>query len=468
MKNGILFVLLTLIQQVCAQQEVIGDWTGKLTIPGFSLRINFHITQKNNVLTATMDSPDQGAVGIPVDQVTFVDGVLNLSVAAAGLSYTAKPETGKLIGKLKQGGQELELNLEPISSKTAQGVERPQQPKKPLSYFTEDLKIEHVKAGVTLAGTLSAPNKKGKYPLLILISGSGPQNRNEEIMGHQPFAVLADYFTKEGMAVFRYDDRGVAESKGNFGGATSFDFAEDVKAIVRFFKDNKHVDAERILLVGHSEGGLIAPMVAAEINDLAGLVLLAGTGLDGKTILLHQQRLIGEKMGVDKNQLDIAEKLNRALYEEIQRGGTRQEIKNNLTAKVKVLLTDLKPSPIPEGQTEEDWINALSEELLEPWMMNFIQIQPQTYLSQTKCPVLAINGSKDVQVLADENLEAIQKALIAGGNQRVTIKKLEGLNHLFQHADSGLPQEYGAISETFSVEAMAVISNWLKENKIMN
>jgi alpha/beta superfamily hydrolase len=342
-------------------------------------------------------------------------------------------------------------------------LKRPQEPVKPYPYYSEEVTIENKIANITLAGTLTLPTKEGKYPVVVLITGSGPQNRDEELMGHKPFLVLSDYLTRNGIAVLRCDDRGTFASKGNFAKATTFDFATDVEAEVNYLKTRKDIDTKHIGLIGHSEGGIIAPIVAVKDKDLIFIVLMAGTGVSGSDLLLRQQEAIGKASGMKDEDLKIVAELNAHIYkmvDEIQNTDTlKSKITNYLLAKSKEL-PDLK---IPEGKTVNDFIDMQLAQLITPWMLNFIRYNPAPMLEKVKCAVLAINGDKDLQVDSKINLPAIENALKKGGNKKYTIKELPGLNHLFQECKTGLPSEYASIEQTISPVALQTIANWIKQ-----
>jgi fermentation-respiration switch protein FrsA (DUF1100 family) len=314
-----------------------------------------------------------------------------------------------------------------------------------------------------LAGTLTLPEKKGHYPAVVLISGSGPQNRDEELLGHKPFLVIADFLTRHGYAVLRYDDRGTGSSKGEFKGATTVDFAQDASAAADYLRSVEEIDTTRIGLIGHSEGGVIAPIVASERKDVAYIIMMAGPGLTGEQILLLQSSLIARAEGTPERVIRADEKLSKEIYTAIK--------KNSDDAKAEKRIRSLIASYNKEhaGDTAFRQISAKETDaqvktLTSPWYRAFLVLNPETYLVKVKCSLLAINGTLDLQVPAKENLQAIEKALIFGGNPDYVIEEMEGLNHLFQTAKTGSPTEYGKIEETFSPAALDLILNWLQNH----
>ncbi|HMV08464.1 MAG TPA: alpha/beta hydrolase [Cyclobacteriaceae bacterium] len=437
-----------IISSTSFSQNVTGAWGGVLKVQGMQLRLVFNITKSGSTYTSTLDSPDQGAKGIPVSSTSFENSTLKIAVAAAGIQYegTLAPDS-TITGTFKQAGQSFPLNL--TKQKAEVKTLRPQEPVKPYPYYEEDVTFENKTASITLAGTLTLPKKDGVFPVVILISGSGAQNRNEELMGHKPFLVLSDYLTRNGIAVLRFDDRGVGKSTGNFQTATSADFATDVTAAVEYLKTRTEINKKKIGLIGHSEGGVIAPMVAANSKDIAFIVLMAGTGVPGDQLFLAQEKLVGRASGLDSVALSINERLSRQAYEIVKKTTNDEALKAELTALLK------------RNNVSDDEISRSLGRTLNPWTLYFIRHDPAPALTKVKCPVLALNGSNDLQV-PKENLMAIKNALTKGGNKNVTTKELAGLNHLFQESKTGSPTEYGTIEQTISPAALTEIVSWLK------
>lgn len=446
-------------------QTIEGNWEGTLEAPGVKLKIVFHITTDGKTYRATMDSPDQGAMGIPVTETNFTDEKLSLKIANLGASYEGQldPSSEAIKGVFKQGPAVIPLNLTKVEGETSK-PNRSQVPQPPFPYQEEMVQYENTQAeGVTLAGTLTLPKGEGPHPVVILISGSGPQNRDEELLGHKPFLVIADHLTRQGIAVLRYDDRGVAKSTGDFSKATSADFATDVEAGIAYLKTRDDIDKKKIGLIGHSEGGLIAPMVAAKSKDVAFIVLMAGPGVTGKEILLLQQDLIAKANGVDPDILAISRKINQKTYDLIEEHGDQvQVIKSELMAYAEQEMSRLS---VENQEALKQNLASLDQSLqivTSPWFRYFLSYDPAVALQKTKCPVLAINGEKDLQVDADQNLPAIEAALKKGGNKHYSIKRLSNHNHLFQTSTSGNPTEYAQITETVSPTALKAMTDWLQ------
>jgi pimeloyl-ACP methyl ester carboxylesterase len=311
-----------------------------------------------------------------------------------------------------------------------------------------------------LAGTLSIPEGDGPFPAVILITGSGSQNRNEELMGHKPFWVIADYLSRNGIAVLRYDDRGVGQSQNSSSPSTSADFAIDVESAFNYLKTNPKINPKVIGLAGHSEGGLIAPMAAAADDGIAFIISLAGTGVTGEQILYRQNYDLNKASGMQEKELKAAISMSRKMYAVLKKEPDNKKATDEMTAIMKKALTRQKTSP-EDIKKSLDGFPASAAVLTSPWYRYFLITNPADYWKKVKCPVLALNGERDLQVAADINLPAIDKALKSGGNQSVKIMKLPELNHHFQHCKTGLPSEYGEIEETFSPEVLKIMSDWI-------
>jgi fermentation-respiration switch protein FrsA (DUF1100 family) len=462
MKNLTLVILTSLFSLTIYGQDITGQWNGALKIQGTQMRLVFNITQSDNGFSSTMDSPDQGAKGIPTTTTSFENSILKITVANAKIEYEGTlGQDNIIVGKFKQGGQSFPMNLSKEKIEKEKLV-RPQEPIKPFPYYSEDITFENKKAGINLAGTLTLPNKEGVFPVVILISGSGPQNRDEELLGHKPFLVLSDFLTKNGIAVLRYDDRGTALSKGDFKTATSADFATDVESAIAYLKTRKEINKNKIGLIGHSEGGLIAPMVASKSKYVAFIILLAGTGIQGDSLLLLQKKLIEEASGISKEDIQKGQLSNRKVFDIVNKSTSVEQLTSDLTIYFKQLLKDNPNTQKPAGMSDDDFVKLQVKQIASPWMQYFIKSNPAPALEKVKCPVLAVNGEKDLQVPPKENLEAIKKALTKGGNKNVTTKELPNLNHLFQECKTGSPDEYATIEQTFSPIALTEILKWLQ------
>jgi uncharacterized protein len=463
-KRILFFSLCAILSTVLSAQEISGSWHGKLLLPGgISLRLVFNISKTDAGYSATMDSPDQGAKGIPMTSATLSDNLLTIIFDAAKIKYTGQAVgNDSIAGTFEQFGNSSPLGLK-LRTEAVAKLNRPQEPTAPFPYKSEDLKFGNYKDNVILSGTLTMPEAGENFPAVILVSGSGAQNRNEELMGHKPFLVIADYLTRNGFAVLRYDDRGSFESTGDFSKATTFDLANDAEAAFNYLKTRKEINPEKIGIMGHSEGGIIAPIIAARNPEIALIVMLAGPGLKGSEILLLQQQAIGKVNGISEIELKNNHDLNNALFSLIDKNKNPVALRFLLTDYLKESVNKLPALKVPEGMSKDEFIEMQLKQILTPWMLEFIRFNPAPTLEKVKCPVLALIGSKDLQVPAKENIPALITASKKGGNEKAIVKELDGLNHLFQNCNTGSPAEYSTIEETFAPDALKLITDWLKK-----
>lgn len=442
---------LSIFTTLYAQPNLAGAWQGDLKVSGMTLRLRLNVTGETGAWKATLDSLDQAAIGIPVQEVHFTDGKLTWKIPAINASYegTANSAGDSLNGQFTQNGATIPLSLNRLALGAAASAppKRPQSPKPPFPYRIEEVTFPSLASGVVLAGTLTIPEGKGPHPALVLVSGSGPQDRDESLLGHKPFAVLADYLGRNGIAVLRFDDRGVAKSTGAFAGATSADFANDAEGAVNFLLARPGF--RKVGIGGHSEGGLIAPIVAARNPKVGFVVMLAGTGVSGDQVLEAQGVAIRRASGAPEETIEKNRKMQAAVVALVVRGGTNEEI-----------LTQARRQ-LPDFPGLEQTVKVLNE----PWMRHFLAFDPGPTLAKVKCPVLVLNGDLDLQVLPDQNVPAIEAALRKGGNRRVTVRRFPKLNHLFQTATKGAPSEYAQIEETIAPVALDTIATWLAQFK---
>lgn len=450
--------------QVEQQTGIEGNWQGVLKVSGMELRIVFKISRDSTgAWIGTMDSPDQGARDIPVKEVVVKSDSLILKMPDIGGRFEGKIHIDSLEveGVWKQSGYTLPLVLKYRDE--IPEIKRPQVPKKPYPYIEEEVTYVNPVDSIKLAGTFTYPESGPAFPAVILITGSGAQDRDETILNHRPFLVLADALTRRGIAVLRVDDRGVGGSSGSVTRSTSEDFAGDVLTGVEYLLIRPEVDPEQIGLIGHSEGGIIAPMVAARSPHVAFIVLMAGTGLTGEEILYLQGELIAKANGAS----DEAIAKNRKMQEGIFAVLKEEKDDSFATEKLGQLFTEgLSGMSEEEKDTmkmSDAQIEAQLKSVLSPWFRFFLTYDPVIALKRVKCPVLAINGEKDLQVPSKENLKAIGEALTAGGNTHFRLKEMPGLNHLFQTSETGSTAEYGKIEETISPEALRVMGDWILE-----
>jgi len=436
-----------------------GVWQGALEGNGMRLRLQLHVSHDDQKqLVAALDSPDQQVTGLPAIKVSQKDAAFHFEIPVVTGVYDGTVNAAKttITGSWTQNGIEQKLNFK--RSDQLLELVRPQNPVKPYPYKEEEITFPNEKAKITLAGTLTLPHGLGPFPSAILISGSGPQDRDESIVGHRPFLVLADHLTRRGIAVLRFDKRGIGKSTGDYAKATTEDFASDAEAALSYLKTRKETDPKRTGLIGHSEGGLIAPLVASRSGGVAWIVLLAGPGLNGEDTLLLQSELILKSSGVDDDQIAKTRAFNKQTYALV-----RQE---RDPAALQAKLTDLVQSSSMSAMLPPAALESQLRVVTSPWFRFFLDYDPVPALQKTTCPVLALTGEKDIQVPARENLPKIQKALQDGGNKDFQTTELPGLNHLFQHSPTGSIGEYGSIEETMAPEALTAVSDWVLKQSV--
>jgi fermentation-respiration switch protein FrsA (DUF1100 family) len=467
MKRNTLLALLLIISQPASFSQnsqntsrFSGSWLGTLETGAFKIRLVFNIVyHRPDSLSATMDSPDQGAKGLPAGKVTVENDSLKIFAPFIAGKYIGRMTSDSTVsGFWIQAGNKLACNLKKQAGMFK--VKRPQEPTPPYPYTVKEVTIENKTAGITLSGTLTVPPGEGPFPAVVLITGSGAQDRNESLLGHKPFLVIADRLARKGIASLRYDDRGVGKSKGSYATATSADLATDALAAFYFLRDVGEIKKDAIGFAGHSEGGLIAPIAASEEKEVAFIISLAGPGVNGEKIVLTQSADISRVMGIDEKTIKSNIELSKRFYSIL-----RKEPDNKKAEEL--ILSELKKSLIKSKTSPEDIEKAVSNTKatfgasLYPWFRYFIVTEPSAYWKQVKCPVLAINGEKDLQVSSAINLPAIEKAVKKGGNINVKTIEMPGLNHLFQSCTTGAPSEYGTIEETFSDEVLNIMAEWI-------
>lgn len=446
-----------------AAPNLAGSWTGTLKVGAIELRLVVHLSAADEgQYQGKMDSIDQGAKDLPIDAVTLADGKLTLELKKLNGTFTgqANEAYSQFAGTWKQNGIELPLTLSRTDAPPE--LRRPQTPHQPFPYRSETVTYPGGADGVTLAGTLTLPEGSGPFPAVLLITGSGPQDRDETLLGHKPFLVLADHLTRRGIAVLRVDDRGVGQSTGDFAAATTLDFAADARAGVQYLAGRAEIDSRRIGLAGHSEGALVAPLVAADNSDVAFVVLLAAPGVTGEQIMYRQGQLLLAAMGADeaaqKMQLTTQQRMFAAVKEEPD----TLKLKERLQAVVDELKAELSEEERAQLDKQRAATDAQIDAVTTPWFRYFLTYDPVPTLQKLRCPVLAVVGQRDLQVEPAQNIPAIEAALKAARNPDFRVQELPGLNHLFQTCRTGSVAEYGQIEETFAPAALAAIGDWIE------
>jgi uncharacterized protein len=438
-----------------AKFPVEGLWQGALEANGLRLRLQLHVAHdQKGELIAALDSLDQFVSGLPAAKVSQKDSSFHFEIPSLESRYDGTLDLTKssITGEWSQS--DIKQKLEFKRSDQPLELRRPQTPAKPYPYVEEQVTFSNTPAGVSLSGTLTLPKGTGPFAAAVLIAGSGPEDRDGTIANHKPFLVLSDYLTRRGVAVLRYDKRGIGQSTGSAEMATTMDLAGDAQYAIAYLKTRKDIDPARIGLIGHSEGAMIAPTIAASSPDLPWVVLLAAPATKGEDTLLNQSDLIARAGGLSDAQVLSSLNFDKQAYDLVLTEQDSNVVGQKLKALVKESGLDAALPPAA--------LDAQLHMMTSPWFRYFLAYDPLPELKKTKCPVLAIYGAKDLQVPPKINLPMVQKAFADGGNSQAEVKQLPDLNHLFQHAYTGSPTEYAAIDETFSPDALQMIGEWVK------
>jgi alpha/beta superfamily hydrolase len=471
MKLKIFFFSFLLILSASAysqsDKKFEGAWRGVLSV-GVELRIVVHIKEDSlHNFYSTLDSPDQSAYGIKADETLINGDEITIAIKNLNATLTGHRDNDSTINGTFTQGTSVPLHLTKTDKVTA--LKRPQTPVPPFAYKTEDIEYDNKSKSLHYGATITIPKGRGPFPSAVLITGSGPQNRDEEIFEHRPFAVIADDLTKNGFVILRVDDRGVGKSTGNFNIATSEDFANDVNVAIDYLKSRPEVDAKRIGLIGHSEGGMIAPMVATQRNDIDYIVLLAAPGIKIDQLMAEQNGAILRSSGISEKaslafQVIYKEIINQIIHAPdtaTARKAAEVSLQNWIAATDVAIIQELK---FNDENGQREYIKAITAGLYVPWFRYFLAYDPQPNLQKLNSKVLALNGSKDLQVLSKSNLAGIESSLRKSRSKKFEVKEMEGLNHLFQACNTCTVAEYGQLEETFSPEALRVIREWLEKN----
>lgn len=466
MKNILLILVFNiLILNGAVYSQIVGYWQGDLKSENSSLMIVLSITEKEGKLNSLLSIPQQMIIDHKNSKTNFSDNMLKIAFPAfqSELKASLSENGNQLIGKWYQNGDSLELVLDRKNEETVFKLSRPQTPLKPFPYIEQEISVINKKDKISLNGTLTIPDTLGKFPLLILISGSGPQDRNEELAKHKPFLVIADYLTRAGIAVYRYDDRGVGKSQGKFAGATTADFANDAECIVSFMAKHKNINPDQVGILGHSEGGIIAFILASRMRNLKFAIALAGVSIPCDQLLILQQAKIMSGSKVPEDIVEAYTTMNTRIYEMV-----KVEDRIDSAQKKALIIFDEVMSQFDETTLKKYSFNyalvkSIVAQTYEPWFRYFLKIKPSDYLSGMKTNVLALFGSKDVQVPAIENADFFNQYAKTSKGNIVESKTFNGMNHLFQKCKTGLPEEYAMNEETINPEVLEYLSLWIKE-----
>lgn len=431
-----------------------GTWQGAIEVANMRMRLQMHVSHDDKgKLLASLDSLDQGIQGIPASKVSEKGEEMSFEIPAFQAEYRGKFSASKneIVGEWAQNDIIEKLNFR--RSDQPLELRRPQNPTKPFPYGTEEITFAAGGGKVTLAGTLTIPQGAGPFPAAIFIGGSGPVDRDGTIAGHKPFLVLADALTRKGIAILRYDKRGVGQSTGSYEQATMEDLTDDAQSALAYLKARKEVDPKRTGVLGHSEGGIIAAQVATHRNDLDWLVLLGTPATPGERTLLRQSELIARTGGLPEEQITRSQQFDRLAYAAVREEKNTKALEAKLSALIEK--SELNAA-MPTGALQAQ-IHMMST----PWFREFLDFDPMPLLQQIDCPVLALSGDRDLQVDASDSVPLLRQAYDKSGNKDFTVVEIDGVNHLFQKAQSGSPALYGAIEETIAPEVLNAITRWL-------
>ncbi|MDD2635087.1 MAG: alpha/beta fold hydrolase [Bacteroidales bacterium] len=454
---------ISIISQNTIAQDSMTYLLGNIETGGNSLDIIFIIDYSTEDKNTSMYVPKQFIYDMKA-QTTFIQDSIIIEIKSLKAEYTGVwDDTAQTyFGNWKQRQQSIAANFNKITKNEVSFLERPQTPQAPFKYIEKNICIENKKGNSTLCGTLTLPDNQNQHKLVILITGSGAQDRNEEIAGHQPFKVIADYLTNQNIAVFRYDDRGYGESKGNFSKSTTYDFMTDAHNIIKYFKDYPNIDANNIGVIGHSEGGMIAMMLAAKYpKDIAYIVSLAGPAIDIKSLMLKQTEEINRAAGTTEKDIKLIREINSKSFDIATNSKNISSLRKQIADLFESYSANLTQEQQNELMLNQQGINQAVMQLSSDWMKYFLAFEPAKYLRKIKCPILALNGTKDIQVDCDENIDALKNNINPKKCKILETHKMEGLNHLFQTAEKGTVEEYFYTSETFSVEALQIIVDFI-------
>lgn len=464
MLKSLFIVALSLLGYFCSfsqESSILGTWEGNFKNETLDFNVFFNLKKDSTELECFMSVPAQLLKDVKASKVQQNGDSIFFSYSAFNASYRGRYEsnTDVITGTWTQNGV---TTLKLMRSDGPIEPERPQEPTAPFPYHEEDVVFQNEIDGFELAGTLTLPKSSGPFPAVVLVSGSGPQNRNSELMNHKPFLVISDFLTKKGIAVLRFDDRGVGESKGNFAGSTTHDFANDATAAIRYLQSRKEIDQKAIGVMGHSEGGMVAPIVGSRLPELGFVILLAAPAEHIPDMMVKQNSNIFETYGFDEIELQENEAFNTILFKLVASDKPNEELYDTIKTLAKNYYQSLKPERTPLfGPNEDVYYFNIASQIFSPWFRAFLKYNANEYLVQLNCPLLALNGSRDIQVPSTSNLNAIEKSLKESGHKDYTIVEFPELNHLFQKCETCTVQEYGTLKETFSYEVLETISDWI-------
>lgn len=456
------FVLVTFSLKA-QENDLSGSWKGSLDVMGQELPLVFHFEKTEDGYQGTADSPAQGAKGMTLKKILFNGLMAAWEFEQIPALYEGIIVGDTLKGNFTQSGSAFPLDLIRMDESEMMEPERPQEPHPPYNYDEIETTFNSSVEGQQLKGTITKPKGDGPFPAIVLVSGSGPQNRDSETLGHKPFLVIADYLSRNGIIVLRYDERGVGESEGDFTSATSMDFKDDAAKAVSHIRTFPFVDQQQVGLIGHSEGAMIGWMLAAGESDLDFLIALTAPVVPIDELMEQQTLDVLISGGASQESIDQQLTLNKKVYKSVKNTQDYQALSVNLEDMLREHLASVGVDEASLDREASAIMDAFGP-ALTPWFFEFIRFRSQPYIENISIPVFAVFGGKDLQVKASTNSEAL-KTFTADHSQLFTIKTYPELNHLMQTAPTGTLAEYASISETFNEEVLSDILEWLKRSK---
>ena len=460
MKRIVLLLLSTIAFYSAMCQDISGKWKGVVRVKKTKFHVVFHFVKTPNGYITTLDSPDYGAKGYPINSVKVNHGQLEMAMSIIRIEYSGKIQPNAIHGALKYNGRHYPMWLTRVTDPVPDTKVKPGKPA--YGFYTENVTFLNPKSKILLAGTLTLPKKTGNYPIVVLISGNGPDDRDAEKFLHRPFQVLAEYLTMNGVGVLRYDDRGVGQSKGEFRTATTDDFKSDVESALEYLKKRPEIDKKKIALIGHGEGGLIASMIASKSSEIKCIAMLGAPGMRGDNLMILQAQSIATASGAPDEDVMKINKIYTKAFRIISDSTDKRVMKEDVTDFLNMSFKRIPESNgKPRGMSFDQYIDTKVDELTNPWMLSYIKIDPVDYFETVKCPVLVLHGEKDLEVPTESNILSIKNAFNKAQNNEVVIKVLPKLNHLMQECKTGLPSEYPSIPEIISTSALDEVSDWV-------
>lgn len=439
-----------------APADFAGSWGGSIMVSGTPIGILLKLTQEEGGWKGTLDIPSQGVVGLELSDIRIEGDSIQMSIPAPTLpTFTGKVTGDYMSGTFTQHG---ETHGWKADRGAPPGPNRPQTPSPPFPYISQAITFSS--GDIHLSGTLTLPRGDGPFPVVLFVSGSGPQDRNLEIFGHKPFLLLADQLTRGGMATLRWDDRGVGGSSGVLEKATTEDLAGDILAGIEFLKhgdQRNKIDTGRVGILGYSEGSTVAAVAATRSDDVRAVVLLAPMGIPGREVLMEQAAIVSRSANVPQDFIDLQRERQTRLFDAVIAGAPEDTLRARTVALMKARL------PTPKDEEIRAKLGEEMARLESPWFRHFLEYDPRDALTRLHVPVLALTGEKDVQVSPGANLPRIQRALEEAGNPDATVEAVPNLNHLFQECLTGKFEEYAGINQTMAPSILDRIRTWLSQ-----